>query len=195
MATERAANEYRITVLGGGSVGKSALTIQLVHEYFVHDYDPTIEDCYKKTVDIDGEVTMMEILDTAGQDDFHSMQDQWIREGQGFLVVYAVNSKTSFDTAKNFREKILRAKDSNRVPMVLIGNKCDLTTERIVSTSEGKELADSWGCPFFETSAKTKVNHLECYYQVIREIKHTTPPKKQTQSSSGRGFFDLCTIL
>jgi GTPase KRas protein len=194
MASEaQASNEFRITVLGGGSVGKSALTIQLVHEYFVHDYDPTIEDCYKKIVDIDGEIVTMEILDTAGQDDFHSMQDQWIREGQGFLVVYAINSRTSLDTAKNLREKILRAKDSNRVPVVLVGNKCDLNAERQVPTDEGQTLATAWGCPFFETSAKSKINNLECYFQVIREIKRSVPKPKETKQS--KSFFDLCTIL
>jgi GTPase KRas len=188
--------EYRITVLGAGSVGKSALTIQLVHQHFVGDYDPTIEDCYKTTLSIDQQSSVLEILDTAGQDDFHSMQDQWIREGEGFLVVYAINSKSSLEAAIVLREKILRAKDSNRVPIVLVGNKCDLEGERQVSKNEAQILANQWECPFFEVSAKTKINNIECYFQVVREIKKMRERKNANKRPQPKGFFaTYCSVL
>jgi GTPase KRas protein len=189
--------EYRITLLGAGSVGKSALTIQLVHKHFVSEYDPTIEDSYKTTTNVDQQVAVLEILDTAGQDDFNSMQDQWIREGEGFLVVYAINSKMSLEAAKNLREKILRAKNSNRVPMVLVGNKCDLESERVISKSEGQNLANNWDCPFFECSAKNRINHPECFFQVVREIrKMREKNEKSKKDTKERGLFaTFCSIL
>jgi small GTP-binding protein len=58
--------EYKLVVLGSGGVGKSALTVQFVQGIFVEKYDPTIEDSYRKQVEIDGQQCMMEILDTAG---------------------------------------------------------------------------------------------------------------------------------
>lgn len=58
--------EYKIVVLGSGGVGKSALTVQFVQGIFVEKYDPTIEDSYRKQVEVDGQQCMLEILDTAG---------------------------------------------------------------------------------------------------------------------------------
>ena len=109
--------EYKIVVLGGGGVGKSALTIRLVTDNFLDDYDPTIEDSYRKQVTIDSEGALLDILDTAGQEEFSSMQDQWMREGKGFLLVYTITSRTTFDEVSALYEKILRVKNSHRVPM------------------------------------------------------------------------------
>eukprot|EP00968_Pinguiococcus_pyrenoidosus_P011283 scaffold903_cov262-Pinguiococcus_pyrenoidosus.AAC.18 len=73
--------DYKLVVLGGGGVGKSALTIRLITDNFLEEYDPTIEDSYRKTMKIDGIEAVLDILDTAGQEEYSSMQDQWIREG------------------------------------------------------------------------------------------------------------------
>jgi len=115
--TEASTMEYKIVVLGGGGVGKSALTIRLVTDNFLDDYDPTIEDSYRKQVTIDSEGALLDILDTAGQEEFSSMQDQWMREGKGFLLVYTITSRTTFDEVSALYEKILRVKNSHRVPM------------------------------------------------------------------------------
>lgn len=76
-------SEYKMVVLGSGAVGKSALTIRLVTQNFLEEYDPTIEDNYNKQVVVDGEAAHLDILDTAGQDEYSQMQDQWMREGKG----------------------------------------------------------------------------------------------------------------
>ena len=83
-------------ILAGG-VGKSALTIQLIQNHFVEEYDPTIEDSYRKQVMIDGETCLLNILDTAGQEEFSAMRDQYMRTGEGFLIVFAVNNAKSFE--------------------------------------------------------------------------------------------------
>merc|ERR1712217_851462 len=106
-------------VLGGGGVGKSALTIRLVTDNFLDEYDPTIEDSYRKQVEIDGQTALLDILDTAGQEEFASMQDQWMREGKGFLLVYNITPRTTFTEIRSLREEILRAKEASSVPMVL----------------------------------------------------------------------------
>lgn len=71
-----AQNEYKITVLGAGGVGKSALTIRLITGTFEANYDPTIEDSYRKQVTIDSDPALMDILDTAGQEEYAALQDQ-----------------------------------------------------------------------------------------------------------------------
>eukprot|EP01115_Flamella_aegyptia_P001915 TRINITY_DN131_c0_g2_i2.p1 TRINITY_DN131_c0_g2~~TRINITY_DN131_c0_g2_i2.p1 ORF type:complete len:140 (-),score=51.22 TRINITY_DN131_c0_g2_i2:24-401(-) len=99
------------------------------------------------------------------------MRDQYMRSGQGFLTVFAITSRSSFDEITSFREQILRVKDEDKVPMVVAGNKCDLDDERQVPTSEGQDLAKSFGCPFFETSAKARINVEEAFYDLVREIR------------------------
>jgi len=186
--------ENKIVVLGGGGVGKSALTIRLVTDNFLEEYDPTIEDSYRKQVSIDNTVALLDILDTAGQEEFASMQDQWIREGKGFLLVYTITSQQSFDEMKTFYKSILRTKDADKVPLVIAGNKCDLrdiNDPNQVSTADGKALAAEWGCPFFETSAKDKINNEECFYEVVREIRKAENKPIQKQP----GGTGCCKIL
>jgi GTPase KRas protein len=183
--------EYKLVVLGGGGVGKSALTIRLVTDNFLDEYDPTIEDSYRKQVMIDNETALLDILDTAGQEEFSSMQDQWMRDGKGFLLVYNITSRPTFDEVTVLYDKILRTKDTDKVPIVLVGNKCDLKEQRQVELVEGQDLAKNWGCAFFETSAKEKINNEACFFELVREIR-----KAEKESPSGapkkKGF---CTLL
>merc|ERR1712100_985820 len=129
--------EYKLVIVGGGGVGKSALTIQLIQNHFIDEYDPTIEDSYRKQVVIDVEPCLLDILDTAGQEEYSAVRDSYMRSGEGFLCAYAITSRSSLDEVTSFREQILRVKDEEWVPMVLVGNKCDLDNERQVSTNEG----------------------------------------------------------
>merc|ERR1711975_70811 len=163
--------EYKLVIVGGGGVGKSALTIQLIQNHFIDEYDPTIEDSYRKQVTIDDETCLLDILDTAGQEEYSAMRDQYMRTGQGFLLVYAITSRASFDEITSFREQILRVRDEDKVPMVLVGNKCDLQEERQVTSAEGQDLSKSFGCPIYETSAKARINVEEAFYELVREIR------------------------
>ncbi|XP_055271103.1 GTPase HRas isoform X2 [Moschus berezovskii] len=147
--------EYKLVVVGAGGVGKSALTIQLIQNHFVDEYDPTIEDSYRKQVVIDGETCLLDILDTAGQEEYSAMRDQYMRTGEGFLCVFAINHAKSFEDIHQYREQIKRVKDSDDVPMVLVGNKCDLAA-RTVEARQAQDLARSYGIPYIETSAKTR---------------------------------------
>nr|CAD24769.1 small G protein [Oscheius tipulae] len=162
--------EARIVVVGDGGVGKSALTIQFIQNHFVEEYDPTIEDSYRKQVVIDGETCFLDILDTAGQEEYSAMRDQYMRTGEGFLLVFAVNESKSFDNVATYREQIRRVKDCDDVPMVLVGNKCDLTTRAV----DGRTIADTaraYGIPVVDTSAKTRMGVDEAFSQLVREIR------------------------
>jgi GTPase KRas protein len=163
--------EYKVVVVGGGGVGKSALTIQLIQNHFIDEYDPTIEDSYRKQVSIDDETCLLDILDTAGQEEYSAMRDQYMRTGEGFLCVYAITSRSSFEEIDGFREQILRVKDEDKVPMVLCGNKCDLNDDRQVTAAEGSDKAKSFSCPFHETSAKARIRVEESFYDLVREIR------------------------
>lgn len=185
--------EYKLVVVGAGGVGKSALTIQLIQNHFVDEYDPTIEDSYRKQVVIDGETCLLDILDTAGQEEYSAMRDQYMRTGEGFLLVYAINNAKSFEDIAVYREQIRRVKDSDDVPMVLVGNKSDLHA-RSVDTEEARQVAQNYNISFIETSAKTRQGVDDAFYNLVRAIR-SDRIKKGNEKGHKKRFWHHCNIL
>lgn len=159
-------------------------------------YDPTIEDSYRKQVVIDSQSCMLEVLDTAGQEEYTALRDQWIRDGEGFVLVYSITSRSSFSRIQKFHHQIQRVKESSsasspigggylsspiqspivgssggQAPVMLVGNKSDRVTEREVSTQEGSALAKELGCDFVEASAKNCINVERAFYDVVRLLR------------------------
>lgn len=163
--------DYKLVVLGAGGVGKSSLTVQFVQGVYLDTYDPTIEDSYRKTIEVDNKVFDLEILDTAGVAQFAAMRELYIKSGMGFLLVYSVTDPQSLRELMEVREQVMRIKDSNRVPMVLVGNKADLVDDRTVSVEDGIEVSSKWGrVPFYETSALLRSNIDEVFVDLVRQI-------------------------
>eukprot|EP00732_Lithocolla_globosa_P005648 Lithocolla_globosa_v1_NODE_5978_length_1154_cov_2016.246588.p1 type:complete len:235 gc:universal NODE_5978_length_1154_cov_2016.246588:1140-436(-) len=164
-AVNKPPKEYKLVVVGGGGVGKSALTIQFIQSHFVDEYDPTIEDSYRKQCVVDDEVALLDVLDTAGQEEYSAMREQYMRTGEGFLLVYSITSKSSFDEIYTFKQQILRVKDQDEFPMVLVGNKCDLVKDRQVETNEALDFKNKNQIfEFLEASAKNKNNVDEAFF-------------------------------
>uniref|UniRef100_A0A094ZF04 GTPase HRas n=1 Tax=Schistosoma haematobium TaxID=6185 RepID=A0A094ZF04_SCHHA len=138
---------------------------------------------------IDGEICLLDILDTAGQEEYSAMRDQYMRTGEGFLCVFAVNNSKSYDDINQYREQIKRVKDADEVPMVrkltklfsipfvVVGNKVDLTN-RSVCTEEAKSLAHSYNIPYVETSAKTRQGVEDAFHKLVREIRKSVSDLK-----------------
>lgn len=163
---------FTITMLGSGGVGKSCLTLRFVCSGYSEIYDATIEDFYMKTVTIDEETVHLEIIDTAGQEEFQSMLDGWIRSADGIILVYDVSNAQTFDELNYFYERIANCKDGKPFPIIIVGNKCDLPIERWkVSSLQAQALACRWNCPYIETSAQNRINEQHCFYEMVREIK------------------------
>jgi small GTP-binding protein len=168
--------EYKLVVVGGGGVGKSALTIQFIQSHFVEEYDPTIEDSYRKQCVIDEEVAVLDILDTAGQEEFSAMREQYMRTGEGFLLVFSITDRNSFNEILSFHKQILRVKDREEFPMILVGNKSDLEMDRTVNSQEGSDMAKQLKIPYLETSAKLKINVDKCFQDLVRAIRAFNKP-------------------
>ena len=190
--------DYKIVVFGAGAVGKSALTIQFVQGYFITDYDPTIEDSYKRSLNVDGETVQLDILDTAGQDDFAPMRTSYMRQGKGFIIVYAIDDRASFDEVEELHRELVRTKGTQNVPIVFCGNKCDLEEKRVVTKAEGQEVASKHGGIFFETSALANINIEEAFIALVKEIQKqdapATPQANQPAQSENEGG-GCCLIL
>lgn len=136
---------------------------------------------------------MLEVLDTAGQEEYTALRDQWIRDGEGFVLVYSISLRSSFTKIQRFHRQIQRVEGSaapgtstypgsplsqtegsstlGPTPVMLVGNKSDRMTERQVSTQEGKHLARQLGCDFVEASAKNFVNVEKAFYDVVRQLR------------------------
>ena len=189
-------NVIKLVMLGEGAVGKSAITVQLVSGHFVQIYDPTIEDSYRTSINVDGEVVSLDIRDTAGQEEYAALRDQYMRNGDGYAIIYSITSTTSFLEANGFREQLYRVLDkemSEHLPIALVGNKCDLESERQVPTDEAKKLAEEWNVLFFETSAKNKINITETFQALVKDVQASRKQEDTAQASSQPGQKDKPT--
>ena len=172
--------ELKLVILGRSLVGKSALTYRFINDQFPKEHDTTIEDQYKLNMSIDGYNCILEILDTAGQDDYQSMLETWINFGSGFLLVYSIDDMESFVEVKKKYDKLVLIKGKDIYSSILVGNKCDLGEAlRKVPTKEAEEFAKSKGIPFLEASALTKINVKEAFVKVVHDLLEKTQDKKQ----------------
>ena len=178
-----------MTLLGAGAVGKSSTTIRFVCDEFRQMWDPTIEDDYRTIINVDGKHQGLDILDTAGQEQFSPLQAHWVREADAFMVMYAIENERTFKHVNKIMQTLWRWRDGERIDLILVGNKMDLpTSERQVTYKMGKELADTWGKPFIEISAKTGENVREAFEILVKEVKrperiYTTDPPKSSGCS------------
>ena len=160
----------RLIVLGGGGVGKSSCTIYFMKRIFVEEYDPTVEDYHRKQIMFAENPVLVEIIDPTSGEEYCTMRDQFIRHSEGFLIFYSITCNSSFEQVQSFVEKVQRAKDADSCPWIMIGNKCDLESERQVETHEGEKMAEKYGALFFETSAKFGINVDEAVYALVSEV-------------------------
>lgn len=169
---------------GGISAHCFELLIQLdlMHWLMVTLY--SIEESYRKQLVVDKEASFLNILDTAGQEEFSAMRDQHILTQEGFLLVYNVVDANSFKEIQAIHEQILRAREAEKVPIVLVGNKVDLV-EREISSEQGRKLAASFGCPFVETSAKTRTNVEQAFELLVREVRAVRKPQGGDKKKGG----------
>ncbi|KAK9760434.1 RAS2 protein [Basidiobolus ranarum] len=188
---------YKVVVLGDGGVGKTTLTLQMVSNHFLETYDPTIENSYQKQTVIDDAPCMLEILDTAGQEEYTILRDQWIRGGEAYLLVYSITSSSTLECGIEYFSQIKRVReDMDRIPLILIGNKSDKSSERQVSKEEGYAAATKMNCKFLETSAKTGLNVEEAFHELVRMIRASKEDQDEVAALKNLDRHPcLCVIL
>eukprot|EP00753_Platysulcus_tardus_P010481 PLAT2747.1.p2 GENE.PLAT2747.1~~PLAT2747.1.p2 ORF type:complete len:214 (+),score=91.15 PLAT2747.1:58-699(+) len=163
-------SSIKLIVMGSGGVGKSALTNRFIQGEFIETYDPTIEDQYQKTLEVDDAAYHLEILDTAGQEEYSVLREGFMGTGDGFILVYSITDDATLDELREIREEILSVNENPEVPLLLVGNKCDLAEDRAVSDEEGKALAKEFNCGQLEASAKEDINVTEMFRVIVRRI-------------------------
>jgi GTPase KRas protein len=173
-------NTLPVIVFGAGGVGKSSIILRFMSGTFVDEYDPTIEDRYKKTLVVDDKPVVLDIVDTAGQDSYKPLLESYMTMGEGFLLVYDITNPMTFRYVQRVAHELLDVKMTPFVPIVFVGNKIDLP-DRKVTFDEAKELAQTYEhCAALETSAKENVNITEAFEAIVKKIWSLRggPPKK-----------------
>jgi small GTP-binding protein len=160
----------KIVILGSGGVGKSAITAQFVNKVFIEKYDPTIEDSYRKHHEVDGEPVVLEILDTAGTEQFTAMRNLYLKNSEGFIIVFSLTEYATFLEIEDLRDQVLRVKECANPPMLLIGNKADLIEDRKVPMEEIQTIIKKWKAPYLEVSAKLNTNVVEAFETITRLV-------------------------
>ncbi len=163
MAEEEYDFIFKVLLLGNSDVGKSSMLLRFVDSVWNDAFTPTIGVDFKvKTLEINNKRVKMQIWDTAGQERFRTVVSTYFRGAHGILLLYDVTNKDSFKNLENWLIEI--EKNSNqKVLKILIGNKCDLTEDREITTEEGQTFANRNGMEFMETSAKMNTNVSEAF--------------------------------
>lgn len=158
-------------MLGFRAVGKSSLCLQYVDNTFSEVYEPTIDSTFTKPTKFCGHDYIITIYDTEGQDEYSLFSRYDSIHAHGYILVYAVTSRKSFEVIKVIFEKLVNMTGGVDVPIMLVGNKKDLEEERIISKEEGQELAKKWKAAFIETSAKNNLSVTDIFNESILEVK------------------------
>ena len=167
-----------LLILGNCNVGKSCFIYRYVKEKFIPYTFSTIGfDCLQKKIKTpSGKNAKIVFYDTAGQERYNTIAFNLINNSDGILVMYDITDISTFQKIQSWIESITERKGKN-FPIVLVGNKCDLTDKRVVSKEEGEKEAENYGFPFFETSCKDNINiekAIIAIVNIISEEKYQT---------------------
>ncbi|KIM46227.1 hypothetical protein M413DRAFT_16951 [Hebeloma cylindrosporum] len=184
MAIANTFKKRKIAVLGSRSVGKSSLIVQFIENQFVENYYPTIESNFQKTVRYKGTEFECEIIDTAGQDEYSLLSSKHVIGIHGYVLVYSVNSRNSFNMIQIVYDKIIDFCGKQDIPCVIVGSKMDLQSSRQVQSMEGENLAKQNHAAWVETSAKDDANISEVFELCLAEIEKRSDRNLQRDAAS-----------
>jgi len=162
----------KILLIGDSGVGKSSMLMRFCDDSFDSNFVATIGiDFQIKTINIDGRKLKLQIWDTAGQERFRTLTNAYYRGAMGIVLVYDVTDEQSFQNIQGWLSNIERFAPE-QVDQVLVGNKCELTSTKVVEHSRGQAFASEHSMKFFETSARANVNVVEVFTTLAQDIKN-----------------------
>ncbi|XP_044103420.1 ras-related protein Rab-37 isoform X1 [Neovison vison] len=163
----------KVMLLGDSGVGKTCLLIQFKDGAFLSGtFIATVGiDFRNKVVTVDGVRVKLQIWDTAGQERFRSVTHAYYRDAQALLLLYDITNKSSFDNIRAWLTEIHEYAQRD-VVIMLLGNKADVSNERVIRSEDGETLAREYGVPFMETSAKTGMNVELAFLAIAKELKY-----------------------
>lgn len=162
---------FKLLLIGNSAVGKSSLLLRFSDNIFNESFLPTIGVDFKiRTFELSSKTVKLQIWDTAGQERFKTITSSYYKGAHGIILTYDITDKQSFKDIENWLTEVEKFANENVIKL-LVGNKCDLESQRQVTFDEGKEYADSLGIQFLETSAKNNANVEKAFFTLANEIK------------------------
>lgn len=170
---EQDSADYRVVIMGAARVGKTCIVSQFLHDKYLTDYHETIEELHRGEFVMDGTRVILDILDTSGAFQFPAMRKLAIATSDAFVLVFSVESEDSFKEMKRVRDIILEERETWDVPIVIVGNKCDVEEKSRIIEKETAEalVAVEWGHGYVETSAKEKINIEDIFKELVCQAK------------------------
>ncbi|KAJ8343708.1 hypothetical protein SKAU_G00310370 [Synaphobranchus kaupii] len=179
---------HKVVLLGEHGVGKSSLARIFGGVEECHDYDEA-GNTYDRSIIVDDEEASILLYDIWEQDNSQWLREQCMRMGDAYIIVYSVTDKASFEKASELRIQLRRARQSENIPIILVGNKSDLVRSREVSVDEGRACAVVFDCKFIETSASLHHNVQDLFEGIVRQVRLRKDSKEDNarrQASSKR---------
>ncbi|KAG7494425.1 GTP-binding protein REM 1 [Solea senegalensis] len=196
---------YRVVLLGDHGVGKTSLAG--IFAGITDKDEQSGETTYERALTVDGEETTLIVMDTwendkpEGEED-RSSQDDCLKVGSAYVIVYSVTDRSTFESAAELRITLRRIRQAENIPIILVGNKSDLVRSREVAIEEGRACAVVFDCKFIETSASLQHNVTELFEGVVRQIRlrqdgseavlrrRSTYKRKESLTQKARRFLD-----
>uniref|UniRef100_A0A7S0ZZX3 Uncharacterized protein n=1 Tax=Noctiluca scintillans TaxID=2966 RepID=A0A7S0ZZX3_NOCSC len=190
MASSECDYLFKLLLIGDSGVGKSCLLLRFPDDTYTESYVSTIGVDFKiRSLEHEGQTIKLQLWDTGGQERFRTITSRYYRGAHGIIIVYDVTDRESFKNVQNWVGEIEKYAGDG-VSKLLVGNKCDLASKKVVSTDEAKELADSLNMRLLETSAKNAHNVEEAFNTMAGEIKKRVA-STQVRSGGGGGGVQL----
>jgi len=181
---------FKLLLIGNSAVGKSSLLLRFSDNVFSDAFLPTIGVDFKiRTFDLQGKTAKLQIWDTAGQERFKTITKAYYKGAHGIILVYDITDEQSFKDLETWLGEVEKHASST-VVRLLVGNKCDLDSERKVSYDKGKTLAEQLGVKFIETSAKNAVNVEETFFTLAQQIKANVVNDTPTPDQGSKRYLD-----
>ncbi|CAI9624056.1 unnamed protein product [Staurois parvus] len=182
ISSESGNTYYRVVLIGEHGVGKSTLASIFAEVPDSLDSEMLSENTYERTLMVDGESATLILLDmweNKSQDNW--MYDHCMQVGDAYLIVYSITDRASFEKASELRIQLRRARQTEDIPIILVGNKSDLVRCREVSISEGRACAVVFDCKFIETSAAVQHNVKELFEGIVRQVRLRRDSKEKNE--------------
>ncbi|XP_036019576.1 GTP-binding protein GEM isoform X1 [Mus musculus] len=170
ISSESGNTYYRVVLIGEQGVGKSTLA------------NIFAEDTYERTLVVDGEsatIILLDMWENKGENEW--LHDHCMQVGDAYLIVYSITDRASFEKASELRIQLRRARQTEDIPIILVGNKSDLVRCREVSVSEGRACAVVFDCKFIETSAAVQHNVKELFEGIVRQVRLRRDSKEKNE--------------
>ncbi|KAL7721031.1 Sphingomyelin phosphodiesterase [Entamoeba marina] len=190
-------HQFTIVILGNCSVGKSSIIRQRISNSFIETYCPSFEDYYQIMVDVDRQHIKLNIIEIVGSEEYKSLRSYQIHKANGFIIVYSITSRSSFEDIQKIYQQIHIEKELNYnefIPICIAGNKIDLFEKRKITTHEGQNLADKLNVKFIECSAKKSINITDLFQNISLEILENDSLKQKISTKQSNSKQNHCTL-